>query len=494
MQAGYAGFDKRLKYLFDNATEVSAESLLSDGTPIGRITVDGSTVTLKAPSSGGGSNVVVTPILQTGEHIANISVDGVVNALYAPYGGGGVSMPFTCDLLFYNDPMPSPTSGTNSVNRSYTLSKSINNYDAVFVTAQAYYVSNGYEQEMSQIVLKRDYYNQGTYPGEEAYAFLLNGDKSEYLRKLYFKFSDDTTIDTIAARSQNGVEPMLFKVYGLKFSATIISPEVYTTSEREIGVHIDGKPLYQKTFLFTNIDSSTQVLTLNQAEADNWEYFETYDTNEMVLNPPKTANKPILQASALHSGCRVNLQYDPTNGYFMDINDSYMGADYTRDLYVTVRYTKKTDTAGSGTWTPTGQFANVYSTSEHTVGKWINGSDLYERTLELTFNDLDGGTISSSRLNGRINLSTIIGNDIDFITLVDDASCITVPWNNTVSVLRSVPINYPNGSEYVRTNIQQLNNTGDAFIYMDCTYAASSYYQLLNVAKIYITIRYTKSI
>ncbi len=89
MQAGYAGFDKRLKYLFENATEVSAEALLSDGTPVAIITVDGSPLTIKAPS-GGGSTVVVTPLLDHGEHIANISVNGVVNELYAPDGGSSV--------------------------------------------------------------------------------------------------------------------------------------------------------------------------------------------------------------------------------------------------------------------------------------------------------------------------------------------------------------------------------------------------------------------
>jgi hypothetical protein len=38
---------------------------------------------------GGGSNVVVTPIVTTGTKIATITVDGQGNDLYAPNGGGG---------------------------------------------------------------------------------------------------------------------------------------------------------------------------------------------------------------------------------------------------------------------------------------------------------------------------------------------------------------------------------------------------------------------
>lgn len=85
MQAGYTGFDKRLKYLFDNATEVSATASLSSGTPIGTITVDGNTLTLYAPS-GGGSNVAYTEGLASGVLVGRLSIDGVSHNLYAPHG------------------------------------------------------------------------------------------------------------------------------------------------------------------------------------------------------------------------------------------------------------------------------------------------------------------------------------------------------------------------------------------------------------------------
>jgi hypothetical protein len=50
---------------------------------------------------------------------------------------------------------------------------------------------------------------------------------------------------------------------------------------------------------------------------------------------------------------------------------------------VTVQYTKTTDTAGSGQWTPQGVPAHHYSTDEQVVGTWIDGSTIYEKTLVL---------------------------------------------------------------------------------------------------------------
>ena len=59
MQGTYSGADKRLKYLFEHANEVTLTGLLQNGTTIGTLTIDGSPFVLKAPSGGGGSDVEV---------------------------------------------------------------------------------------------------------------------------------------------------------------------------------------------------------------------------------------------------------------------------------------------------------------------------------------------------------------------------------------------------------------------------------------------------
>ncbi|MBP3718189.1 MAG: hypothetical protein J6I58_01570, partial [Eubacterium sp.] len=61
-------------------------------------------------------------------------------------------------------------------------------------------------------------------------------------------------------------------------------------------------------------------------------------------------------------------------------------------LIVTFQYTKTTDQPGSGTWTPEGQLAHHYFTSEKIVGTWIDGSTtVYERTINggITFSAND---------------------------------------------------------------------------------------------------------
>jgi hypothetical protein len=62
------------------------------------------------------------------------------------------------------------------------------------------------------------------------------------------------------------------------------------------------------------------------------------------------------------------------------------GTDWAKcpDGYITIRYTKSTDTPGSGTWTTYGSYAHHYSTDEHVIGIWIDGKPLYERIFNLT--------------------------------------------------------------------------------------------------------------
>ena len=64
----------------------------------------------------------------------------------------------------------------------------------------------------------------------------------------------------------------------------------------------------------------------------------------------------------------------------------------------TLIYTKTTDTAGSGQWTPQGVPAHHYSEDEQVVGTWIDGSTVYEKVIDLGTNtniDYQSWTLSS---------------------------------------------------------------------------------------------------
>lgn len=51
MEKGYKGADKALEYLFKHATEVSAAQILTTGTWIATITIDGEDLMLYAPEA-----------------------------------------------------------------------------------------------------------------------------------------------------------------------------------------------------------------------------------------------------------------------------------------------------------------------------------------------------------------------------------------------------------------------------------------------------------
>lgn len=70
---------------YDTVGEASVTQVLSSGTKIATISIDGAATDIYAPDGGGGgSTVTVTPILASGTQTATIDVDGTSTTLYAP--------------------------------------------------------------------------------------------------------------------------------------------------------------------------------------------------------------------------------------------------------------------------------------------------------------------------------------------------------------------------------------------------------------------------
>lgn len=149
--------------------------------------------------------------------------------------------------------------------------------------------------------------------------------------------------------------------------------EIYSTEEREIGVWTDGKPLYQKTW---DLGSSGLSISYN-----SW----------TVSTIPKSGMETIVFVKATNQ----------TGGaYFGDVmvsretDNTYISFQTARNnnseiiRYVTLFYTKTTDTAGSGKWTTSGVPAHHYSTNEQVVGTWIDGKPLYERAYVNSGSDI----------------------------------------------------------------------------------------------------------
>jgi len=147
-------------------------------------------------------------------------------------------------------------------------------------------------------------------------------------------------------------------------------PVIYSETEREIGVWIDGKPLYEKTISFPNPSGRQDFVAHNIANVDHifvngWHALRTAygETIQGFEGTNSSWWASVFDVSSTGVSWRIG------GGWNCDA------------VIITFRYTKTTDTAGSGTWTPQGVPARHYSTSEQVVGTWYDGSTLYEQTL-----------------------------------------------------------------------------------------------------------------
>lgn len=151
-------------------------------------------------------------------------------------------------------------------------------------------------------------------------------------------------------------------------------PIIYSTEEREIGVWTDGKPLYQRTWIYTTTSVITSSIVIGN-----------YDVN--------TTEVKVIVGQATEGAIDYLLPYVGGGGGYSSINTSngnilfgVSNASWGSGsiIKVTIQYTKTTDTPGSGIWTPSGVPAVHYSTNEQVVGTWVDGSTVYEKSYEVT--------------------------------------------------------------------------------------------------------------
>lgn len=123
------------------------------------------------------------------------------------------------------------------------------------------------------------------------------------------------------------------------------SLDIYSTEETKIGTWIDGKPLYRKVFIFTNItNDGSNLLDINNLSVDALTnlYGMCYNAKSSFTGstsigsyPLNYTNKPPSEPSL--QGCRI--MYEETTGYLW-------GGVYgfsTANFRVIIEYTKTTD-------------------------------------------------------------------------------------------------------------------------------------------------------
>ncbi len=218
------------------------------------------------------------------------------------------------------------------------------------------------------------------------------------------------------------------------------NPVIYSTEEREIGVWTDGKPLYQKTIVLA---SSMSITSNTWTDIDNgdWSFIDTFVLGLMINDNGASVGFVAVDKNTQNNKLRI-MQTRSTS---------------ITCKSVTIQYTKTTDTAGSGSWTPQGVPAVHYSTDEQVIGTYL-GETLYKKTW-------------------------VLENEI------------TLPSNTWTAI---PPI--PKTLFSKITNCEVINNAGSyvGFIQTAFDSAASDYLRLMNVRNANvdvkeITLNYTKS-
>lgn len=151
-------------------------------------------------------------------------------------------------------------------------------------------------------------------------------------------------------------------------------PLIYSDEEREVGVWRDGKPLYQKTIDCGALPNSTSK-TINH-NISNIDYIIKAEGYSLA---PNINSIPIPFVNNDNSTSQLALI---TNDTSIILRTSVDRSSYTK-TYITLYYTKTTDTAGSGTWNQQGGYAHHYSTDEKVIGTWVNGKPIYEKVWVL---------------------------------------------------------------------------------------------------------------
>ena len=160
------------------------------------------------------------------------------------------------------------------------------------------------------------------------------------------------------------------------YQAWGFSPIIYSTEEREVGVWTDNKPLYEKGVIITGLGSSQGYtdfpLNISNAEIKTVEgcYWLPNGTTRQF------GNYLITTAGTADNGYAVQAQA---------VNNNTVRITYCTDRskltgFVRVRYTKTTDTAGSGSYNTLGVPTVHYSTDEQVIGTWM-GETLYQKCV-----------------------------------------------------------------------------------------------------------------
>jgi len=228
---------------------------------------------------------------------------------------------------------------------------------------------------------------------------------------------DLSDLSDVALSSLQDHQPLRYNATSQKWvnGADSYPPIIYSDTERVVGAWRDGKPLYQKTINFGALpDAAEKFVAHNISNLDKITKLFGITSNSSGGTFPLPF---------------VNIETSPGYQIVLRATASDIvvrtGSDRTAftNTFITLQYTKTTDTAGSGAWTTEGTPTHHYSTTEQVVGTWIDGKPVYEQSL--TFNS---PAYNWSKNDHNIaNIKRIIESQV---TLVNGSSKFTPYYHN----------------------------------------------------------------
>lgn len=252
---------------------------------------------------------------------------------------------------------------------------------------------------------------------------------------------------------QTSTDAGTYTVYGIQTGTTHskFQPVIYSLEEREIGVWTDGKPLYVRTYNVTFSSNYTDVTIDSTHEVKLLDGGIDSNANDNFIHLGYGTSQNDMCGAYEYEAGKIRFQ----NFYYSSRPNGWLN----------VYYTKSTDVAGSGSWTPQGVPTHHYSTDEQIIGTWVDGKTLYEKTI-------DCGNISASTgksiAHNISNFGRLVSYDIVALNTAENR------WNGIPRVDNDASYQRGFGVDGTNITISQSNN---AQALTNC----------------YATIRYTKS-
>ena len=427
MTKGYTGADRAIAYLFNNATEVSFRQIETGGTPIGEITIDGQSATIYIPSNVGkvkdvlvdgvsvvdqngdaqldssdfGTPVEANPAESPTDDLSTIKIGDTVYDI--PSGGGGSSY-LASDFYSTDEQVVGSWTDDKPVYQKTialsSLSAGVNNVLITnlehIVSSKSFIIHNN--TDYLEVPFFGENYSSGVISEQACYVYSQAGKVVLFINsELLTDYTKAVlTVQYTKSTDAAGTAPTKNNL--------IYIPTLYSERERQVGVWTDGRPLYQKTFYVNELaNNGTKTIAHNISNIDIANMGEAKGvikhTSGYAISIPKVSD----------NSTNFQIFFEITYTNVIIYSRNLDGRNFSG--YITIQYTKTTDQPGSATWTPEGQLAHHYSTSEKIVGTWIDGSTVYERTWDLGTPELEftedtwvNTTISNDDMSAIVNV------------------------------------------------------------------------------------------